>query len=64
MTRDMRPRFKVFKDYNGEFKWCLLTARDESIAEAPYGFKQKAKCVQAVSQVKETMKVAEAIIVE
>lgn len=55
MTAMSAPKFKVYKEYNGEFKWELRNARDEIIAEAPSTFKQKKKCVSAISQVREVL---------
>jgi len=55
MTQDLQPKFKVYRDFDGKFKWSLRNPRNEPIAESPFGFLQKKNCVQDALRVKEMM---------
>ena len=54
-------KFEIFADVEGEYRWRLLSATGELIAESSGGYEAKALCQVRIDQVK---KVAAAAFVE
>jgi uncharacterized protein YegP (UPF0339 family) len=43
-----RPRFELYKDRRGEFRWRLRAANGRVIADGAEGYKTKRACLRGV----------------
>lgn len=47
-------RFKVYKDYKGEWRWRLLAANNKIIADSGEAYTNKQDCLHGISLVKQS----------
>lgn len=56
----MQPRFEVFKDKKGEFRFRLRAANGQVIAQGQ-GYKSKASCLNGIESIKKNAPIAEVV---
>ena len=50
------PRYYVFKDANGKWRWRLITSNGKAMAESVEGYKTRAGCLAVIELVKKSAK--------
>lgn len=48
-------KFEIYKDNAGEFRWTLIAADGQAIANSVEGYKAKAKAISGINSVKENV---------
>ena len=56
----MAAKFEIYKDKPGEFRWRLIHANGQVIANSGEGYKAKANAISGINSVKQSA--AEAVI--
>jgi uncharacterized protein YegP (UPF0339 family) len=46
------PKFNVYKDKRGEWRWSLVADNGNKIAASGEGYKEKTSCLDAIKSVK------------
>lgn len=53
------PKFELYKDKRGEFRWRLKARNGEIIAVAEEGFSTKDSCMRSIETVRKNVAIAE-----
>jgi len=61
---DRKPRFEVYPDKGGSYRWRLLAANGVQVASSGEGFESKANARRAVDAVRRAVADADAEITE